>query len=81
MLLSASTVGNLVGGGIMDIRQFLFRPTWKHYASSANDVYICASSPPSGRGVHGMCGYDGAKMAISRLKRNYAVERMRASAI
>jgi phytoene dehydrogenase-like protein len=79
--MDANLVGGDIGGGVMDIRQFLFRPTWKHYATSANDIYICSSSTPPGGGVHGMCGYHAAKMAISRLKLNYAVERMRASAI
>ena len=79
--MDANLVGGDIGGGVMDIRQFLFRPTWKHYATSANDIYICSSSTPPGGGVHGMCGYHAAKMALSRLKFNYAVERMRVSAI
>ena len=53
---------------VMADRQFLFRPTWKHYATSAKDIYICSSSTPPGGGVHGMCGYHAAKMALSRLK-------------
>ena len=79
--MDANLVGGDIAGGVMDIRQFLFRPTWKHYATSAKDIYICSSSTPPGGGVHGMCGYHAAKMALSRLKLNYAVERMRASAI
>jgi phytoene dehydrogenase-like protein len=63
--------GNLVGGdisgGIMDARQILFRPTRRHYATSAREIYICSSSTPPGGGVHGMCGYHAAKMALSRL--------------
>jgi len=66
--MDANLVGGDIGGGVMDIRQFLFRPTWKHYATSAKDIYICSSSTPPGGGVHGMCGYHGAKMALSRLK-------------
>jgi phytoene dehydrogenase-like protein len=79
--MDANLVGGDIGGGVMDIRQFLFRPTLKHYATSANDIYICSSSTPPGGGVHGMCGYHAAKMALSRLKFNYAVDRMRVSAI
>jgi phytoene dehydrogenase-like protein len=79
--MDANLVGGDIGGGVMDIRQFLFRPTLKHYATSANDIYICSSSTPPGGGVHGMCGYHAAKMALSRLKFNYAVDRMGVSAI
>ena len=63
--MDANLVGGDIGGGIMDIRQFLFRPSWKHYATSAKDIYICSSSTPPGGGVHGMCGYHAAKMALS----------------
>jgi phytoene dehydrogenase-like protein len=66
--MDANLVGGDIAGGVMDIRQFLFRPTWKHYATSAKDIYLCSSSTPPGGGVHGMCGYHAAKMALSRLK-------------
>jgi phytoene dehydrogenase-like protein len=65
--MDANLVGGDVGGGAMDIRQVLFRPTWRHYATSARDIYICSASTPPGGGVHGMCGYHAAKMALSRL--------------
>ena len=68
--MDANLVGGDIGGGVMDIRNFLFRPTRRHYATSARDVYICSSSTPPGGGVHGMCGYHAAKMALTRLKRN-----------
>jgi phytoene dehydrogenase-like protein len=77
---TANLVGGDIGGGVMDIRQFLVRPTWKHYATSAKDIYICSSSTPPGGGVHGMCGYHAAKMALSRLKLSYAIEKASASA-
>jgi len=66
--MDANLVGGDVGGGILDMRQLLFRPTWRHYATSARDIYICSASTPPGGGVHGMCGYHAAKMALSRLK-------------
>ncbi|MGB8990245.1 MAG: NAD(P)/FAD-dependent oxidoreductase [Candidatus Sulfotelmatobacter sp.] len=65
--MDANLVGGDVGGGVMDIRQFLFRPTWRHYATSARNIYICSASTPPGGGVHGMCGYNAARMALSRL--------------
>jgi phytoene dehydrogenase-like protein len=67
--MDANLVGGDIGGGVMDIRHFLARPTWKHYATSADNIYICSSSTPPGGGVHGMCGYHAAKMALARLKR------------
>jgi phytoene dehydrogenase-like protein len=68
--MDANLIGGDIGGGIMDIRNFLFRPTRHRYATSAPDIYICSSSTPPGGGVHGMCGYHAAKMALTRLKRN-----------
>ena len=68
--MDANLVGGDIGGGLMDLRNFLFRPTRRHYATSAPDVYICSSSTPPGGGVHGMCGYHAAKMALTRLQRN-----------
>ncbi len=65
--MDANLVGGDIVGGAMDIRQFLFRPTWRHYATSARDVYICSASAPPGGGVHGMCGYHAAKVALARL--------------
>ncbi|MGA7931589.1 MAG: NAD(P)/FAD-dependent oxidoreductase [Candidatus Sulfotelmatobacter sp.] len=65
--MDANLVGGDIGGGVIDIRQFLFRPTWRGYATSARDIYICSASTPPGGGVHGMCGYHAAKMALSRL--------------
>ncbi len=64
--MDANLVGGDIGGGAMDIRQFLFRPTWRHSATSARDIYICSSSTPPGGGVHGMCGYHAAKTALSK---------------
>jgi phytoene dehydrogenase-like protein len=67
--MDANLIGGDIGGGALDLRQFLFRPTWRHYATSARDLYICSSSTPPGAGVHGMCGYHAAQSAISRLGR------------
>jgi phytoene dehydrogenase-like protein len=63
----ANLVGGDIGGGLMTVSQFLFRPTRRFYATSARDVYICSSSTPPGGGVHGMCGYNAAKRALKRL--------------
>jgi phytoene dehydrogenase-like protein len=65
--MDANLVGGDIAGGAMDIHQFLFRPTWRHYATSARDIYVCSASTPPGGGVHGMCGFHAANMALSRL--------------
>jgi len=63
----ANLIGGDIGGGIVDLRQFFFRPTRRHYATSAKNIYICSASTPPGGGVHGMCGYHAARMALSRI--------------
>ena len=65
--MDANLIGGDIVGGAMDIRQFLFRPTRRVYATSAKDVFLCSSSTPPGGGVHGMCGYHAAKTAIKRM--------------
>jgi phytoene dehydrogenase-like protein len=64
--MDANLVGGDIAGGALDIRQFLFRPTWRRYETSARDIYVCSASTPPGGGVHGMCGYHAAKRALAR---------------
>lgn len=66
--MDANLVGGDITGGAMNLRQLLFRPTWRQYATSAPDIYLCSSSTPPGGGVHGMCGHHAARLALSRLK-------------
>ena len=65
--------GNLIGGdingGAADLWQFVFRPTWRYYATSDSGIYLCSASTPPGGGVHGMCGHNAAQMALRRLAR------------
>jgi phytoene dehydrogenase-like protein len=67
--MDANLIGGDIGGGAPDLRQFLFRPTWGYYATSARDIFLCSSSTPPGGGVHGMCGYNAAKLALKWLSR------------
>ena len=64
--MNANLVGGDINGGVLDLRQFMARPTWQQYTTSARDIYICSASTPPGGGVHGMCGYHAAKMALRR---------------
>lgn len=59
-------VGGDINGGIMDIRQLYTRPvkSLTPYRTSNAAVYICSSATPPGGGVHGMCGYQAAKVAL-----------------
>ena len=65
--MDANLIGGDISGGAMDLRQFFFRPTWRHYATPARNIYICSSSTPPGGGVHGMCGHNAANLAVSRM--------------
>ena len=67
--MDANLLGGDIAGGAADWRQFLFRPTWRQYATPDRAIYICSSSTPPGGGVHGMCGYNAAKLALSRLQK------------
>lgn len=62
-------VGGDLNGGVYDPIQFVLRPSWRRYRTPLRRVYLCSSSTPPGGSVHGMCGYYGAKWALSDLKR------------
>jgi phytoene dehydrogenase-like protein len=64
--MDANLIGGDIAGGLTNLRQFLFRPSWRQYATSAKDIYLCSSSTPPGAGVHGMCGFHAARLALSR---------------
>jgi phytoene dehydrogenase-like protein len=59
-------VGGDINGGVQDIYQFLRRPvSWFHpYSTPTKGIYLCSSSTPPGGGVHGMCGYHAACVAL-----------------
>jgi phytoene dehydrogenase-like protein len=67
--MDANLVGGDISGGVIDLRQMLFRPTRKLYSTSAPGLYLCSSSTPPGGGVHGMCGFHAARRALADLKR------------
>jgi phytoene dehydrogenase-like protein len=65
--MDENLIGGDISGGAMNLPQYLFRPTWRNYRTSAPDIYLCSSSTPPGGGVHGMCGANAAHLALSRL--------------
>ncbi len=64
----ANLVGGDVSGGAVSRRQLLFRPTRSTYRTSAPNIYLCSSSTPPGGGVHGMCGFNAAHLALRHFK-------------
>ncbi|HZQ67430.1 MAG TPA: NAD(P)/FAD-dependent oxidoreductase [Terriglobales bacterium] len=65
--MDANLVGGDINGGSAILFQTVFRPTWRHYATSAHDIYLCSASTPPGGGVHGMCGFHAATRAVNTL--------------
>ena len=64
----ANLVGGDISGGAVSRRQLLFRPTRSTYRTSAPNIYLCSSSTPPGGGVHGMCGFNAAQLALRHFK-------------
>jgi phytoene dehydrogenase-like protein len=60
-------VGGSISGGVQDLRQAFLRPTYRFYATPRKGLYICSSSTPPGPGVHGMCGFFAAQLALRAL--------------
>jgi phytoene dehydrogenase-like protein len=61
---NANLVGGDVIGGAQNLQQMFLRPTWKLYKTPAAGLYLCSASTPPGGGVHGMCGYNAARLAL-----------------
>jgi phytoene dehydrogenase-like protein len=62
--MDANLVGGDISGGESTLRQFLFRPSLRNYATGTRGLYLCSSSTPPGGGVHGMCGFNAAALAL-----------------
>ena len=67
--MDANLAGGDISGGAMTMRQMFFRPTVSGYATGAPKLYLCSASTPPGGGVHGMCGYHAARLALRQLKK------------
>ncbi len=61
---------NLVGGdvnaGSPVFPQLFLRPTPRLYSTPLEGVYVCSAATPPGGGVHGMCGWFAAQMALRK---------------
>ena len=72
---NANYFGGDINGGRQDIWQLFTRPVHliNPYSTPAEGIYLCSSSTPPGGGVHGMCGYHAATLALRKefgLKKN-----------
>jgi phytoene dehydrogenase-like protein len=63
---NANLVGGDISGGAHTLAQLFTRPTLRTYSTPLRGVYICSSSTPPGAGVHGMCGYHAARVALRK---------------
>jgi phytoene dehydrogenase-like protein len=67
--MDANLVGGDISGGAMTLRQMFFRPTASEYATGVPKLYLCSASTPPGGGVHGMCGYHAARLALRQMRK------------
>lgn len=66
---NASYVGGDISAGAVAGLELFARPTFRWpYTTPNPKVLICSSSAPPGPGVHGMCGYWAAQVALQRLR-------------
>jgi phytoene dehydrogenase-like protein len=65
--MNANIIGGDINGGELSLRQFVFRPALGNYYTGTRGLYLCSASTPPGGGVHGMCGYHAARMALRRM--------------
>jgi len=64
---NANFAGGDIAAGVVDLGQMFTRPTWRNYATPVKGLYSCSASTPPGVGVHGMCGYWAAQLALRQL--------------
>ena len=66
---NANLIGGDINGGSQHLAQMFTRPTVRLYSTPVKGLYLCSSSTPPGGGVHGLCGYNAARLV---LKKNFA---------
>jgi phytoene dehydrogenase-like protein len=66
--MNSNLQGGDISGGAMNMRQFFLRPSALTYETSAPNLFLCSASTPPGGGVHGMCGFHAATVALKRFR-------------
>lgn len=61
--------GGDINGGAANLMQLIARPIFSPtpYRTPLRGVYLCSASTPPGGGVHGMCGYHAARLALREI--------------
>ncbi|MEU0568616.1 NAD(P)/FAD-dependent oxidoreductase [Nonomuraea sp. NPDC005983] len=59
-------VGGDIGGGLASLGQFVRRPVWSPspWRTPLPGVFLCSASTPPGAAVHGMGGWQAARLAV-----------------
>lgn len=63
---NANYIGGDIGGGSAHLRQFVGRPVYslRPWRTPVPGLYLCSSSTPPGAGVHGIGGWQAAKLVL-----------------
>ncbi|MFI6923516.1 phytoene desaturase family protein [Nonomuraea spiralis] len=63
--VNPNLVGGDIGGGLNSLAQFLRRPVWSPapWRTPLPGVFLCSASTPPGPAVHGMGGWQAARLA------------------
>jgi phytoene dehydrogenase-like protein len=66
---NANLAGGDINGGAANLLQLIARPIFSPtpYRTPLRGVYLCSASTPPGGGVHGMCGYHAARLALREI--------------
>lgn len=75
-LMNENLVGGDLGGGSAQLdQQLFFRPAFPcfRYRTPVKGLYLCSASTHPGAGVHGVCGFNAAQIALQDHERTMSV--------